>query len=266
MQSCPYSYLFVEFFIKAYFKRSKAEKEKGALEQTPIRRIARSGSDAAAGVEREVRRAMGDAQGYNGDIRGSAIADDGEIYDEMKKIVKDGAHELKKNVHDGAEKLRKEFGDRASAVSREAERGTRKAAEQAKNLKKEFGDRASAVSREAERLGEGTRKTAEQALDSVKQKADQVGQTKSEDEQMPGSYNGETEKAAKNEQGGDNGQEEKDIKRDDEQEKLIPQGSVQQPGQGLQDKIEEAMNSAGGNDEKDQKEEGDADRLGSGKF
>lgn len=78
----PLTYLFGRFFVTSYLKRAQAEKAPSAMHQ----RVVRSGSDAAKGLDREVRQAMGDKQGYNSPIDDEFAI---ELDDEIAKITED---------------------------------------------------------------------------------------------------------------------------------------------------------------------------------
>jgi len=131
----PLTYLFGRFFVTSYLKRASAEKQTPALHQ----RMVRSGSDAAKGVDREIRQAMGDKQGYN-----SPIDDEFAIeLDEEIERAKDG-------IKSAAAAVKEEGAWLSSRVQEKAQPVVNGAAEKAKQVKKEIKEESKPILDEAQ--------------------------------------------------------------------------------------------------------------------
>lgn len=119
----PLTYLFGRFFVTSYIKRAQHEKQPSAL----MPRMVRSGSDAAKGLDREVRQAMGDKQGYNSPIDDEFAI---ELDDEIAKITED--------IKQGAAAIKSEGEWMASRAQEKAKPIVNGAANKVAEVKKEI--------------------------------------------------------------------------------------------------------------------------------
>jgi len=187
----PLTFLFADFFVKSYMKRGQSAKER---DEPSFAKVVRSGSDAAAGVEREVWKAMGDQQGWNGELpsanannnnnnkeengrTGSAIADDHDHNPDEEDTLAEVAAKIEAEVRKDV----KGVAEAAEKIGGEVRKDVKGLADAAKTLAAKAAEKGEAVMRDVrpkkeDREGDSMPGSFADAKKSADKGASQVGQ------------------------------------------------------------------------------------------